>query len=219
MTDPASTYAPTGRTRLARRPRRGVYDRVVVHAILDAGIIGHIGYVVDGAPVVVPTVYWRAGERVFWHGSAGGRTAAGIAGSEVCLAVSHLDGLVLGRSAFRHSANYRSVMAFGAAREVQGEGGKVAALKAMIERLYPGRWDRIRQPSPAELAAVSVLYIELEEVSAKVREGPPLDAEDDLARAVWAGVMPLALRPGPLEACERMAADIPVPDTLAGWAP
>ena len=210
-------YTPTPRTTLKRRPHRGRYDKAAVHAILDAGLICHVGYVADGHPVVIPTIYWRHGERVYWHGSAAGRALQlQVDGAPVCLTVALLDGLILARSAFRHSVNYRSVMAFGTARPVLREAEKLAAMKGLIDRLYPGRWESIRAPSPAELAAVSVVYLDLEEVSAKVRADPPMDAEGDLGLPVWAGVLPLTLQPGTPEPCVKLAPGLDV-GALDGW--
>ena len=206
-------YAATARTTLNRKPERGSHDKAAAHAILDAGVLCHIGYVDDGQPKVLPTVFWRAGERVYWHGSRASRALQAMAGAEVCFCVSHLDGLVLARSAFRHSAQYRSVIAFGVAQPVESEADKLRAAQTLIERLYPGRWTEIRPPSRAELAAVSVLSLELVEVSAKVREGPPIDADADLGLAVWAGVAPLSLAPG-----AGLRPGTPVPDYLAPWS-
>jgi nitroimidazol reductase NimA-like FMN-containing flavoprotein (pyridoxamine 5'-phosphate oxidase superfamily) len=206
MPGEASSYRRSARTTLGRRPQRGHYDKAVVHAILDGCALCQIGYVADGQPLVLATVFWRTGGRVFWHGSRESRALKAMADAQVCFSVSRLDGLVLGRSAFRHSVNYRSAMAFGAAREVRGEARKLQALQAMIERFYPGRWSQIRQPSKAELAAVTVLSLELDEISAKARSEPPLDVQSDLALPVWAGVAPLTLAPGPLQPCPGLAA-------------
>jgi nitroimidazol reductase NimA-like FMN-containing flavoprotein (pyridoxamine 5'-phosphate oxidase superfamily) len=193
------SYRRTGRTSLRRAPQRGRYDKASVHAILDANALCQIAYLADGQPAVLPTIYWRTGDRVFWHGSRRSGALVAMAGAQVCFCVARLDGLVLARSAFRHSANYLSVMAFGVAREVEDEAAKLEALEAMIGKLYPGRWAQIRPPDPAELAAVSVLWMDLDEVSAKQRSGPPQDLERDLALPVWAGVAPIELRPGRLE--------------------
>ncbi len=217
MTD-ASAYAPTARTTPSRKPDRARYDTACVHAILDAGVICHIAYVEDGLPMAAPTIYWREGAAVYWHGSRQSHALQAMAaGAPVCFTVAHLDGLVLARSAFRHSANYRSVVAFGRPRVIEGEARKRAAMRAMIERLYPGRWPHIRGPSRAELAAISVLRLNLEAVSAKVREGPPMDAERDYDLPVWAGVAPLSPRVGELEPCARLIAGIPPPDQIASW--
>ena len=214
----AGGYEPAARTTLRRRPQRAHYDRQTVHAILDSGALCQIGYVDGGQPLVLATIYWREGERVYWHGSRQSRALQAMAGAQVCFSVSHLDGLVLARSAFRHSANYRAVMAFGAAQPVASQAGKLAALRTMIERLYPGRWAQIRAPSEAELAASTVLYLELNEVSAKIRSEPPLDPDADLARPVWAGVAPLRLGPGQLEPCAKLDANAGVPGAIIDWS-
>jgi len=206
MEPEASSYRRNARTTLGRRPQRGAYDKAVAHAILDSCALCQVGYLAGGQPLVLSTVFWRTGGQVFWHGSRESRALKAMSGAQVCFSASRLDGLVLGRSAFRHSVNYRSVMAFGAAREVRTEVRKLQALEAMIERFYPGRWSQVRQPSKAELAAVTVLSLELDEVSAKARSEPPLDVESDLAIPVWAGVAPLALAPGPLQPCPDLPA-------------
>jgi nitroimidazol reductase NimA-like FMN-containing flavoprotein (pyridoxamine 5'-phosphate oxidase superfamily) len=210
-------YRRSGRTSLKRRPLRGAYDQATVHAILDAAALCQIGYVADGQPLVLPTVFWRDGGRVYWHGSRASRALDAMAGAQVCFTVSCVDGWVLARSALRHSVNYRSVMAFGAAQPVVGEAAKRAALKGMFDRLYPGRWTRIRPPSPAELASVAVLCLDLDEVSAKIRAEPPLDPDEDLTIPVWAGVAPLQVTAGALQPCARGPASEAAPEGLDGW--
>jgi nitroimidazol reductase NimA-like FMN-containing flavoprotein (pyridoxamine 5'-phosphate oxidase superfamily) len=211
-------YRRSTRTGLGRLPERGRYDRDGVHAILDASPLCQIGYVADGQPLVLATTFWRTGERVFWHGSRESRAIKAMAGAQVCFSVSRLDGLVLARSAFHHSVNYRAVMAFGAAEEVEAEGAKREAFRAMLERFCPGRWATIRQPSRAELAAVRMLSLRLDEVSAKVRSQGPVDAEGDMARAVWAGVAPLVTTPGTCEPCPRLVAGVEPPDGMVDWS-
>lgn len=192
-----SHYAVTDRTRVKRGPRRAVYDRAVVHAILDEGLVCHVGATVKGGPVVQPTLPWRVGEEVFIHGSSkNGLFAALKDGAEACVTVTLLDGLVLARSAFHHSVNYRSVMVFGKARLVDDEVEKMAVLKAMMDKFTPGRWDQIRAPDDSEMKATDVLAFSLSEVSAKVRTGPPVDDAEDYALDVWAGVVPLTLTAG-----------------------
>ncbi|MBT5773779.1 MAG: pyridoxamine 5'-phosphate oxidase family protein [Dehalococcoidia bacterium] len=182
--------APTNRTKLTRAPDRGHHDRETIDAVLDAGLLCHVAYVFDGAPVVTPTLYWREGDRVYWHGSSASRMLRQSAGTEVCLTVSHLDGIVLARSGFHSSINYRSVMLFGTAEQVPDE--EVAAvLDHFIEHLAPGRLETLRPPNPQELKATTVLSMPIEEASAKIRTGPPGDDEEDYALPIWAGVIPV----------------------------
>jgi nitroimidazol reductase NimA-like FMN-containing flavoprotein (pyridoxamine 5'-phosphate oxidase superfamily) len=190
-----SAFTPTTRTQVRRMPKRGHYDRETVHAILDAGAIAHIGYVIDGQPYVTPTAYWRKGERIYWHGSSASRMLRTIdAGSPVCVEVSHIDGFVLARSAFHHSVNYRSVMAFGTAHKLTDEAEIVEALRDFTERLYPGRWDALRPIQPQEIKATTVLAMDLSEAVAKVRTGMPIDDDEDYALPIWAGVLPVQTR-------------------------
>jgi hypothetical protein len=199
-------FTPTERTTVRRLPKRATYDRATVEAILDEALHCHLGFVVDGQPYVIPTIHARAGDRVYVHGSAASRMlrAAG-AGIPVCLTVTLVDGLVFARSAFHHSMNYRSVVVLGAARTVVEPEEKLAALHAIVEHVAPGRWPEVRPPSEQELRATTVLAVPLDEVSAKLRTGPPLDDEEDYALACWAGVLPLGL-----------AAGAPIPDPRLG---
>ncbi|HEY7687803.1 MAG TPA: pyridoxamine 5'-phosphate oxidase family protein [Dongiaceae bacterium] len=183
---------PTARTRVKRLPKRGHYDRAVVNEVLDAGFICHIGYVIDGQPYVTPTAYWREGTHVYWHGSSASRMLrAQTKGIPVCLTVTHLDGIVLARSAFHHSINYRSVMAFGTAHIVDDPKKKEAAMRAFVERVYPGRWDTLRPVNKQEFKATTILGMELTEASAKIRTGNPVDDDEDYALPIWAGVVGL----------------------------
>ncbi|HLY46452.1 MAG TPA: pyridoxamine 5'-phosphate oxidase family protein [Stellaceae bacterium] len=190
-------FPPTPRTRVRRHPERAHYDRETVFAILDAALLAHVGYIIDGRPYVTPTLYWREGDRLYWHGSSASRMlrmqAAGI---PVCLTVSHVDGLVLARSAFRHSLNYRAVMAFGTAAPVTDPAEKEAGLNAFVERLYPGRTRLMRPILPQELKATSLLSMLIEDASAKIRDDGPLDLAEDLGAPCWAGVVPIAQRLG-----------------------
>jgi uncharacterized protein len=186
-------FVPSPRGRVRRHPERAHYDRGTVFAILDAALLCHIGYVIDGRPYVTPTLFWRDGERLYWHGSSASRMLrAQRAGIPVCVAVSHVDGLVLARSAFRHSLNYRAVMAFGTAVLVEDEVEKAAGLNAFIERLYPRRTGRMRPILPQELKATSLMGMVIEEASAKIRANGPLDIESDWMADCWAGVIPVA---------------------------
>jgi nitroimidazol reductase NimA-like FMN-containing flavoprotein (pyridoxamine 5'-phosphate oxidase superfamily) len=215
-----SDYTPTPRTTLHRRPARGTYDRVTVHAILDEALVGQLGFVVESQPFVLPVTFARDGERIFLHAASAGRMARTLAeGAPACLSVSLLDGLVLARSAFHHSMNYRSVVVLGAVREVTDPSEKLRALSQLVDKISPGRSVRVRPPNDNELRATAVLELPLEEVSAKIRVGPPIgDDERDVARAVWAGVVPLALRAGcasPSDPDDGHLGDPPLPRGLA----
>jgi uncharacterized protein len=203
---------PTARTKVRRHPERARYDRETVRAILDEGLICHLGFVVDGTPFVMPTMYARDGDLVYVHGSPVSRmlrTAAGPA--DVCLTVTLLDGLVLARSVFAHSMNYRSVVVVGRAEEVTDPGEKLEASRALVDHVCRGRWADARHPDARELAATSILRLSLEEGSAKVRAGGPKDAEADMSLPVWAGEVPLQVRPLPPVADEQMLEDVPAP--------
>ena len=210
-------YQRTERTRVRRLPERAAYDRATVHAILDEGFLCHLGFVVDGQPYVIPTGYARVGETVFLHGSTGSRLGL-RPGMDVCVTVTLVDGLVLARSAFHHSMNYRSVMAIGRTRPVTDPGEKEAALRALVEHIVPGRSDEVRGGDSRELAATAVLALPLAEVSAKVRTGPPSDDEPDYALPIWAGVLPLALTPGEPAPDPVLDPSIPTPAHVASWS-
>jgi uncharacterized protein len=196
------TYTPTERTQVKRLAKRAVYDHAQVHAILDEGFICHVGFLVDGQPYVIPTGYARSGDRLYIHGSAASRMLRALGqGAQLCVTVTLVDGLVLARSAFHHSMNYRSVVVLGQARVVTDAEEKTAALSHFTNHIVPGRWEEVRQPTEPELKGTTVLALELDEVSAKVRTGPPIDDEEDYALPIWAGVVPL-----------RMEAGDPLPD-------
>jgi uncharacterized protein len=191
------SFAPTERTTLKRLPQRGSYDREVVYSILDEGFVCHVGFAVDGQPFVIPTAYGRIGDTLYLHGSAASRALRGLSGGiPVCVTVTLVDGLVLARSAFHHSINYRSVVILGAATMVAAAEQKMTALRAFTEHVIPGRWDDVREPNEQELKGTSVLALPLLEVSAKVRTGPPKDDEEDMAIPVWAGELPLRITAG-----------------------
>ncbi len=188
---------PTPRTRVVREPHRGVYDRETVNQILDEGFVCHIGFVVDGQPYVIPTSYGRDGNTLYIHGSVASRLLRNLGrGIPLCVTVTLLDGLVLARSVFNHSMNYRSVVILSIATLVEDPEQKIAALRALSEHILPHRWNDSRQPSEKELKATSVLRIPIEEFSAKVRVGPPVDDEQDYAFPAWAGVIPLEMSVG-----------------------
>jgi nitroimidazol reductase NimA-like FMN-containing flavoprotein (pyridoxamine 5'-phosphate oxidase superfamily) len=196
-----SSYSPTPRTTLHRRPTRGTYDRATVHAILDEALVCQLGFVVDDQPFVLPTTFARDDERVFVHGAGASRMMRTLAdGVPACFGVTLVDGLVLARSAVHHSMNYRSVLVLGTAREVTDRDEKLRAMALLIDKVSPGRSTQVRPPNDKEVRATTVLSLPLEEVSAKIRVGPPLpDDGEDADRPVWAGVVPLALRAGPLQ--------------------
>lgn len=202
--------APTNRTTLTRAHERGHHDRATIDAVLDAGLLCHVAYVLDGAPVVTPTLYWRHDNRVYWHGSSASRMLRQSANAEVCLTVSHLDGIVLARSGFHSSINYRSVMLFGAAEQVPDD-EVLTVLDHFIEHLAPGRLPTLRPPTTQELKATTVLSMPIDEASAKIRTGPPADDEEDYALPVWAGVIPVTTTLGSPIPDPRLAEGIEVP--------
>jgi nitroimidazol reductase NimA-like FMN-containing flavoprotein (pyridoxamine 5'-phosphate oxidase superfamily) len=192
-------------------PARAAYDRADIDAILDEALVAHLAFVHDGQPYAIPTLHARVGDAVYFHGSAASRAIRALsAGASACLTVTLLDGLVLARSAFHHSVNYRSVVVLGKARPVEGPTERLAALRAFTERLVPGRWEEVRPPSPNELKGTRVLAMALDEVSAKVRSGPPVEEDEDYALPVWAGVIPL--RSG-------IGSPVPSPRLVPGVAP
>jgi uncharacterized protein len=198
----SETYIPTARTRVVREPHRGVYDRATAHQILDEGFVCHVGFVVDGQPFVIPTGYGRVGDNLYIHGSVASRMLRNLdQGVAVCVTVTLLDGLVLARAIFNHSMNYRSVVVLGTAVAVNDPQEKLQALRGISEHILPGRWAESRAPNEKELKATLVMRLPITEFSAKVRQGPPIDDEEDYAFPTWAGVIPL-----------QMVAAPPVPD-------
>lgn len=186
----------TARSELRRLPNRGSHESETIHAILDSGFLAHVGFQVDGQPFVIPTLYGRDGDTLYLHGSAASRMLRELdTGVPACVNVTLVDGLVLARSAFHHSMNYRSVVAFGTARKIHEPAEKITALRIISEHVIAGRWNDVRSPSDKELKATSVLEFSIEEASAKIRQGPPLDDEDDYDLQVWAGILPLKLEP------------------------
>ena len=214
----ASAYPVTSVNRVKRMHERGSYDRETVHAILEAAALCHIAYVVDGRPYCTPTLFWREGDRLYWHGSSASRMLRNQSGGEpVCVAVSHLDSLVLARSAFNHSVDYRSVMAFGRVRIVDGDDEKARAVAAMIDRFYPGRWDTLRPATQQEIKATRVIGMEIEQASAKIRAKGIGDDEEDYALPIWAERIPVRTVLGAPEPCLRLAAGTERPAPLAGY--
>jgi len=193
---PKPSAAPSDRVRVKRMGERGAYDRATIDAILDATPIAHVGFVHKGQPFVVPTLHWREGDRVYWHGSAASRMLETANGADVGLTVTLLDGFVLARSAFHHSANYRSVMLIGRATLVADPAEKEARLQTFVDGLFPGRWQGLRPINAQELKATQVLWLPIDEASAKVRTGGPKDDEKDYALPIWAGVLPIAQQVG-----------------------
>jgi hypothetical protein len=203
---------PTERTRVVREPQRGVYNRETIYRILDEGLVCHVGFSTDGQPFVIPTLYARIGHAVYFHGSAASRMLRGVSeGSNICLTVTLTDGIVLARSVFNHSMNYRSVVALGKATLVDAPQEKLEALRAFTEKVLPGRWADARQPNEKELKSTSILRLPLTEASAKVRVGPPEDDAPDYALPVWAGVIPLRVAAGAPIRDEKCDLGIPLP--------
>ena len=213
-----SSAAPSARTRVVREPQRAVYDRDAINQILDEAFICHVGFIVDGQPFVIPTSYGRDGDNLYIHGSSASRMLRQITQSvPVCVTVTLLDGLVLARSIFNHSMNYRSVVILGEAQLVDDPAEKLDALRALSEHILPGRWDQVREPNEQELKATSALRVPLSECSAKIRTGPPIDDAEDMNFPVWAGVLPLTLVPGAPIADEALPANVALPVSIRDY--
>ena len=209
---------PSARTRVVREPQRGVYDRSTAYQILDEGFICHVGFVVDGQPFVIPTGYGRAGDNLYIHGSAASRMLRRVdEGIAVCVTVTLLDGLVLARSIFNHSMNYRSVMILGKAVAVNDAKEKLEALRLLSEHILPGRWAESRLPNEKELKATLVIRLPIEEFSSKVRQGPPIDDEEDYAFPTWAGVIPLQVAAGEPIDDRRLVPGMTAPEYARGY--
>lgn len=207
------SFIPTGRTQVRRYPNRAVYDKAQVYGVLDEGFLCHVGFVVDGQPFVIPTGFARSGDQIYIHGSAASRMLRTLhQGVDVCVTVTLVDAFVLARSGFHHSMNYRSVVVLGKARLVTEREEKLNALRSFTNHIVPGRWDEIRQPTDQELKATTVLALPLDEVSAKMRTGGPIDDEEDYALPVWAGIVPVRTQMGEPVADGRVAEGIPAPD-------
>jgi nitroimidazol reductase NimA-like FMN-containing flavoprotein (pyridoxamine 5'-phosphate oxidase superfamily) len=214
----SETQMPTQRTRVVREPERGVYDREAAYRILDEGFICHVCFLVDGQPFVIPTSYGRKDANLYIHGSAASRMLRQMKeGVAVCVTVTLLDGLVIARSVFNHSMNYRSVVILGKATLVDDAEEKLVALRELSEHILPGRWEDARQPNERELKATSVLRVPIEEFSAKVRTGPPIDDAEDLAFPTWAGVLPLEMKVGEAIGAENLLAGKGVPEYVKGY--
>ena len=214
----SDSYPITPVNRVKRLHERGAYDHATVHALLDASMLCHVAYVVDGQPYCTPTLFWREGTRLYWHGSSASRMLRNQSeGEPVCLTVSHLDSLVLARSAFNHSVDYRAVMAFGRAREVTDEAEKTSAIRAMVDRFYPGRTDLLRAPTGQEIKATRFVGMEIEQASAKVRAKGIGDDEEDYALPIYAERIPVLTVLGKPEPCARLVEGVARPEGLAGY--
>ncbi len=215
MTD----FTPTGRTTVKRLAKRGVYQRDTVYAILDEALICHVGFIVDGQPMVIPTIHTRVGDTLYFHGSAASRMLRSLeTGIDACVTVTLLDGLVLARSAFHHSMNYRSAVILGRGVAVTEREEKLRVLEALVEHVAPGRAAEVREPNESELRATLVIAMPLAEASAKIRTGPPVDDEADYALPIWAGILPLSVVPGMPSADDRVIEGIEVPPSVLRYA-
>jgi nitroimidazol reductase NimA-like FMN-containing flavoprotein (pyridoxamine 5'-phosphate oxidase superfamily) len=212
------TLSSTSRTTISRLRERGRTDRADLHAVLDAGLICHLGVIIDGTPVVLPTGYGRRGDTLYLHGSSANRSLLAADGQEICVTVTLVDGLVCARSVFHHSMNYRSAVVLGTARVVTDDDERLAALRAVTEQLAPGRWEHTRPPTRKELAATAVLALPLDEASVKVRAGEPKDDPEDYESDIWAGVIPAALTFGQAEPDPALDQDIQVPEHILAMA-
>jgi nitroimidazol reductase NimA-like FMN-containing flavoprotein (pyridoxamine 5'-phosphate oxidase superfamily) len=209
---------PTERTKVKRVPKRETYDLEQINSILDAHFLCHIGFVHEGHPVVIPTLYGRKNDHLYIHGATSSRLLKTLQKDvEISVAITLVDGIVLARSAFHHSMNYRSVVLFGKAELVQGDQKKLDALKVISDQVIPGRWEEVRQPNAKELKATTVLSIPIQEASAKVRTGPPVDEKEDYDLDVWAGVLPINLEPGEPVPDPLLKADIPVSESIQSF--
>ncbi|MEZ5841569.1 MAG: pyridoxamine 5'-phosphate oxidase family protein [Hyphomicrobiales bacterium] len=206
----------TARSKVKRVARRAHYDRDTINAVLDATVLCHVAYVIDGEPYCTPTLHWREGDHVYWHGSSKSRFLKSVVGKRACLTVSHLDGLVIARSAFHHSVNYRSAMLYGEV-ELVSDADKAEKLKNLIDHIYPGRWDSLRPMNGQEVKATTVLRMAIDEGAAKVRTGGPVDDEEDYALPIWAGVVPLRVEIGAPEPDPRNLDGIEIPEHIRNF--
>ncbi|RWN47639.1 MAG: pyridoxamine 5'-phosphate oxidase family protein [Mesorhizobium sp.] len=219
MNDTPASFPTTSRNRVKRLHERGSYDHAAIFAVLDAGLLCHVAYTFDGQPYCTPTIHWREDDVLYWHGSSASRMLRNLrGGTPACLTVSHLDGLVLARSGFNHSANYRSAMCFGTARIIDEPDEKLKALAGVVDRFYPGRSETLRPISVQEAKATTVIGMRIEEASAKVRAKGVGDDEEDYGHPVWAGVIPVRMVVGAAEPCPRLLPGIERPQNLAGYA-
>jgi nitroimidazol reductase NimA-like FMN-containing flavoprotein (pyridoxamine 5'-phosphate oxidase superfamily) len=216
--DMDNAYPVTPVNRVKRLHERGTYDRAAIHALLDAAMLCHIAYVVDGQPYCTPTMFWREGDKLYWHGSSASRMLRSQSdGAPVCLTATHLDSLVLARSGFNHSADYRAVMAFGHARMIEDEAEKARGIRAMVDRFYPGRTDLLRTPSAQEIKATRFIGMEIEQASAKIRAKGIGDDEEDYALPIYAERIPVRTVLGAPEPCARLIPGVARPEGIAGY--
>ena len=214
----SENFSPTEKTKIKRLPKRGVFEREKIYQILDEAFVCHVGFIIDEQPFVIPTLYARRGDELIIHGSSASRMMRNLAaGVDVCVTVTLIDGLVLARSAFHHSMNYRSVVVFGKAELIEEEAEKFEATRLFTEHIVPHRWQEIREPNALELKATTVLRLPITEASAKIRTGDPVDDAEDYDLNVWAGVVPLKLAAGKPIADEKLKAEIPIPDYVSGY--
>lgn len=219
VNDTPASFPTTSRNRVKRLHERGSYDHAAVFAVLDAGLLCHVAYTFDGQPYCTPTIHWREDDMLYWHGSSASRMLRYLrGGTPACLTVSHLDGLVLARSGFNHSANYRSAMCFGTARIIDEPDEKLKALAGVVDRFYPGRSETLRPISVQEAKATMVIGMRIEEASAKVRAKGVGDDEEDYGHPVWAGVIPVRMVVGATEPCPRLLPGVERPQNLARYA-
>lgn len=213
-----TSFAKTARNQVRRHPERGRYDPAEIYPIVDAALICHVGFVIDGQPYVIPTLHARDGDSILLHGARASRMLQhATAGGELCITVTHIDGLVLARSVFSHSVNYRSALLFGRGRLIEDADEQMQALAAFTERLLPGRWEDARPPSPTELRQTLIVAVAIESASAKIRSGPPKDAADDLELPVWAGVVPFQQAVGAPVPDPQLAAGIALPEYIRAY--
>ncbi len=211
-------FPKTTRNQVKRHPERGQYDSAIIYPIIDEALICHVGFVQNHQPYVMPTLHARQGDTILLHGAKGSRLLQHVeSGGEVCIAITLIDGIVLARAVFSHSINYRSVVIFGRGTTIADDQDRLQALAAFTERLIPGRWEDARQPNAVELKQTTIVAVAIESASAKIRSGPPKDAEEDLGLPVWAGVLPLYQASGPPTADPRLQAGIEVPDYIRDY--
>lgn len=218
MTEIAKTYPVDETNRVKRRHERGFYDHKTVHSLLDAAALCHVSYVIEGQPYCTPTLFWREGSRLYWHGSSASRMLRNLSkGEPACLTVTHFDSLVLARCGFNHSADYRAVMAFGCARLLEGQAEKEHSLIMMVDRFFPGRTAQLRAMEKQEIKATSVVYMDIEKASAKIRAKGVVDEDEDYSLPIYAERIPVRMVLGDPEPCSRLLAGVKRPETLAGY--